>query len=234
MQHAAAGPSLSMFKKVPVSWKPAFRIVPTRFPTIYLYDRVANQADFDVLNRLEAMTNPRLRDEVGELALVPEAERLFGAGCGPIMAAFTHLNPAGSRFSDGSYGVFYAAKERATAIAETRYHSELFLLATKESAMHLQMRLYHVKVQGEVADLHGYAKKHADIVAPDSYGAAQAVGKTVRASGAHGLIYPSVRAVGGSCVAAFRTRILKDCRHASYLEYHWDGTSINYITEQLQ
>jgi len=223
-----------MFKKVPIKWNPAFRIVPTRFPTIYLYDRVANQEDFDVLNQLEAMTNPRLRDEIGELALVPKAERLFGAGSGPIMAAFTHLNPCGSRFSDGSYGVFYAAKERSTAISETRYHSERFLLATKEGAMHLQMRLYYVRVQGEVVDLHGYAKKHADILASDSYGASQALGKTIRSGEAHGLLYPSVRAAGGSCVAAFRTPILKNCRHASYLEYHWDGSRINYMTEQLQ
>ena len=31
------------------------------------------------------------------------------------MAAFTHLNPEGSRFSDGSYGVYYAAHTLATA-----------------------------------------------------------------------------------------------------------------------
>ena len=47
------------------------------------------------------------------------------------MAAFTHLNPQGSRFSDGSYGVFYCARSRDTAIAETRYHSALFLEATR-------------------------------------------------------------------------------------------------------
>ena len=53
-------------------------------------------------------------------------------GCGPIMAAFTHLNPNGSRFSDGSYGVFYCARGRHTAIEETRYHSTLFLMATNK------------------------------------------------------------------------------------------------------
>lgn len=220
-----------MFKTNDIIWKPAYRIVPTRFPSIYLYDRVANQEDFDALNQLEAMTNPRLRDEIGELALVPAEERLFGEGCGPIMAAFTHLNPAGSRFSNGSYGVFYAAKERDTAIAETRHHSALFLQATKENPIYLQMRLYQVNVQGAVVDLHTYAKKHADIFAPDSYSASQAVGKKIRDAGSNGIVYPSVRHKGGSCVASFKTRILKNCRHASYLEYHWDGSQINYVTE---
>ena len=43
------------------------------------------------------------------------------------MAAFTHLNPEGSRFSDGSWGVFYAGNDLNTAIAETRHHRERFL-----------------------------------------------------------------------------------------------------------
>jgi len=222
-----------MFKTEEVDWKPAYRIVPTRFPSVYLFDRVASQEDFDLLNQLEAMTNTRLRDEIGELALVPKEQRLFGPGSGPIMAAFTHLNPAGSRFSDGSYGVFYAAREREAAIAETRYHSTRFMQATHEKAMYLQMRLYQVRVKGEVVDLHAYCKKHPDILAPESYAAAQVAGKKVRASNANGLIYPSVRFPGGSCVAAFKTGILKNCRHASYLEYHWDGKQINYITEQI-
>ncbi|MBI3369661.1 MAG: RES domain-containing protein, partial [Burkholderiales bacterium] len=91
-----------------VRWAEACRIVPTRYPTVFLYDRVADAADFDALYALEAMTNERLRDETGEVARVPRDQRVFGPGSGPIMAAFTHVNPLGSRFSDGAYGVFYA------------------------------------------------------------------------------------------------------------------------------
>ena len=103
-----------------LNWSPAYRVIPTRFPAVNLFDRVASPQDFDALYALEAMTNDRLRQEVGDLDLVPVAERQFGAGYGPIMAAFTHLNPNGSRFSDGSYGVFYCARDRRTAIEETR------------------------------------------------------------------------------------------------------------------
>lgn len=81
------------------------------------------------------MTNDRLRTELGELDPVPPSERRFGPGCGPIMAAFTHLNPLGSRFSDGGYGVFYCAKESKTAVAETRYHAALFLAATNQAPL---------------------------------------------------------------------------------------------------
>ena len=95
-----------------LDWSPAYRVIPTRFPAVNLFDRVASPEDFDALYALEAMTNDRLRTEVGELDLVPPDERCFGPGCGPIMAALTHLNPNGSRFSDGSYGVFYCARVR--------------------------------------------------------------------------------------------------------------------------
>jgi len=118
------------WRSAQLTWSPAFRVIPTRFPAVNLFDRVASADDFEALYALEALTNDRLRTETGDLDLVPREERRFGPGYGPIMAALTHLNPQGSRFSDGTYGVFYCARSRETAIAETRYHSGLFLAAT--------------------------------------------------------------------------------------------------------
>jgi hypothetical protein len=210
-----------------------YRIIPTRFPSIYLYDRVANQEEFDLLNELEAMTNPRVLDENGNMSLVPESERLFGNGSGPIMSAFTHLNPLGSRFSNGTYGVFYAGFEKETAIAETRFHQEKFMEATAQSPMYLQMRLYTMQIQGAIVDLRSACESEPEILSKSSYSYSQARAAKLRLSGANGILYPSVRNPGGECVAAFKTVILSDCLHAAYLEYHWDGQSINYVTEKI-
>jgi hypothetical protein len=221
-----------------LDWSPAYRVIPTRFPAVNLFDRVASPQDFEALYALEAMTNDRLRTELGELDLVPAEERRYGPGCGPIMAAFTHLNPSGSRFSDGSYGVFYCARERRTAIAETRYHAGLFLAATKEAPTRQQMRLYTVAAQGEVVDLRdGHieaAALDARILDPDDYAAGKALGRAVRAAGAPGIAYPSVRDVNGECLAALRTTMLRDCHHAAYLEYSWNGEAIDYVFELNQ
>lgn len=219
------------FKIKQINWNPAYRIVPSRFPSIYLFDRVASREDFDVLNELEAMTNPRLRDELGELSLVPDDEKIFGPGSGPIMASFTHLNPSGSRFSDGSYGVFYAAEDKRTAIEETKFHSANFLRATNEAPIHLQMRLYSVQVCGDVADL--LQPDDLGILSPTSYAVSQAIGKQVRDAKLNGILYESVRNPGGACIAAFRTSILSKCFHAAYYEYHWDGKDINYVTQEI-
>ena len=100
------------------SWKPSYRLIASRYPTVSLYDDIADPADLEVVFAIEALTNPRIRNDLGQLQLVPPEERISGAGSTPIMAAFTHLNPEGSRFSDGSYGVYYAAQDLDTAVAE--------------------------------------------------------------------------------------------------------------------
>ena len=214
-----------------LGWHPAYRVIPSRFPSINLFDHVASHEDFDALYALEAMTNDRIRDEVGEICLVPVEERLFGNGSSPIMAAFTHLNPQGSRFSDGSYGVFYCAHEQATAIAETCYHATLFMGATSEPPMRLQMRLYSVEVAGEATDLRQAALAEPRIIDPDDYSHAQGIGRKLRAEGASGILYPSVRGPGGECLAALRTGLLSNCVHAAYLEYNWDGRGIDAVFE---
>ena len=215
-------------------WNPAYRVIPSRFPSVGLFERVASPEDFDALYALEAMTNDRVRDEVGEISLVPPGERLFGPGSTCIMAAFTHLNPQGSRFSDGSYGVFYCARKRDTAIAETRYHAALFMDATREPPMRLQMRLYTIKANGVVTDLREASHADPRIVDPDDYAYAQGIGRKLRADGVPGILYPSVRHPAGECLAAFRTAILRNCLHAAYLEYNWNGRAIDAVFEVNQ
>jgi hypothetical protein len=219
------------WRSAPLAWSPAYRVIPTRFPAVNLFDRVASAEDFEALYALEALTNDRLRNETGELDLVPREERRFGPGYGPIMAAFTHLNPQGSRFSDGTYGVFYCARAKETAIAETRYHSALFLAATSEPPLRQQMRLYTVMAAGEVVDLRDDPTVDPAVLAPDNYAAGQALGRSVRAAGAPGIAYPSVRHAGGECLAALRTSVVRACHHAAYLEYNWNGQAIDIVFE---
>lgn len=215
-----------------IRWNPACRIVPTRHPSVYLFDRVADQEDFEALYAIESLTNDRLRNEVGLIEMVPKQDRLFGPGSGPIMAAFTHLNPDGSRFSDGSYGVFYAGRDRATAIAETRYHHGRFLSATGEGSMHLPMRLYHVHVDSRLHDLRPPGAADERINDPDSYAVSRQVGAALRRQGSSGVVYRSVRHPGGQCTGLFRPKGARDCVHAAYLLYAWDGSRFSSVYEQ--
>ena len=146
-----------------VEWKPCWRIIPSRFPPIQLFENVADPDDLEAVFEIEAMTNDRLRDEVGELQLVPPQDRISGPGTSYIMAAFTHLNPDGSRFSDGSWGVYYAGIDLDTAIAETRYHRTAFLSATSEAAMELDMRVLIADLEGKLHDIRGQQGKRPEL-----------------------------------------------------------------------
>lgn len=224
-------------------WTPAFRIISTRFPAVNVYDRIASAQDFDALFELEALTNPRLREEAGLVSAVRPEHRKYGPGFGSVMAAFTHLNPNGSRFSDGRYGVFYAAREKETAIAETRHHQSLFLAATAQAPIDLQMCLQWVDIEGRFTDLRRLPADHA-IYSADSYAASRAMAEPLRAAAtadppkagatpASGVVYRSVRRAGGQCVGAFHPGPVSACRHAAYLLYRWDGRQITDVLEKV-
>jgi hypothetical protein len=213
-----------------VRWRSAIRIIPSRFPPVDLFERVADAADFELLYEVEARTNPRLRDELGEIELVPRSERVFGPGSSYIMASFTHLHPAGGRFHDGSFGAWYGARDRATAVAETSYHRARFLAATAEPPISFDMRVLEARLDGRLHDLRG-----ADlpgIYDPSGYGAGQRLARRLRGSGSAGIAFSSVRRPGGECVAVYRPRVLSECRQAEHLVYHWDGSRIARVVEQ--
>lgn len=209
-----------------IRWTPSYRLVPSRFPPAGLFDRVARPEDLDAVLAAESLTNDRLRDQVGELRLVPPQERVSGPGTTPVMAAFTHLNPEGSRFSDGTYGVYYAAKDMETAIAETVYHRARFLARTAEAPGEIDMRTYLADLRAELAELRGYGRRKPDLLHPDSYAASQPYGRKLREQEAGGIVYDSVRRPGGQCVAVFRPRIVGACRQGSHICYIWDGRTI--------
>ena len=215
-----------------VRWAQACRIVPTRYPAISLYDRVADANDFDALYALEAMSNERLRDELGQIERVPRGQGVYGPGSGPIMAAFTHVNLLGSRFSDGSRGVFYAARERVTAVAETRHHHGAFLAATQQPAQHLPMRLYQVAIDARLHDLRPEGVVPDAVYDPDDYSASRALGARLHQAGSWGVVYRSVRQPRGHCVGLFRPQGASRCLHAAYLLYAWDGQKFSDVYEK--
>lgn len=209
-----------------------YRIVSSRFPPVSLFDRIVDPADLEAVYAIEAMTNDRLRDEIGEISLVPVEDRVAGPGSTAIMAAFTHLNPSGARFTDSSYGAYYAARELDTAIAETRFHREQFLAFTGEAPIDVDMRAYVARLDGDLHDLRQDAP--SAIYDPADYRAGQKLGRALREQGSNGLIYFSVRAPGGTCVAVFRPRCLSDCRQERHLTYRWDGERIAQVYEKRE
>jgi hypothetical protein len=215
-----------------IQWTPCYRIIPSRFPPISLFEAVADPGDLEAVFQIEAMTNDRLREEAGDLSLVPPEDRVSGPGTSAIMAAFTHLNPQGDRFTDGSYGVFYASLTLDTAVAETRYHRTNFLSATDEPPQEVDMRVYAVDLGAALHDIRGMRESHPALYHLSSYGVSQETARELREAGSDGIAYQSVRDEGGECAAVFRPRLLSNCRQERHLCYVWDGAAISTVYEK--
>ena len=202
------------------------------FPPVGLFDDVADPAEFEIIFAIEGLTNPRLRQEMGQLHLVPPEERIAGPGTTPIMAAFTHLNPSGSRFSDGSYGVYYAARDAYTAMAETLYDRELFLAMTATPPIEVDMRCYLASIDDELIDVRGEQTRSPALYDPNSYGASQAFAIGNRTQRARGIVYDSVRHAGGECVAMFWPKSIAPAIQGPHYTFVWDGSRIAQVYEK--
>jgi RES domain len=219
------------YTALPVKFTPCHRIVASRMPTIHLFERVADPSDWDALYKLESMTNPRIRNEIGVLTLVPVADRVSGPNASVVMAPFTHLSPQGTRFTDGHFGAYYAAESIDTAIAETRFHRENFLRATRQAPMELEMRCYLADVACDLHELRGRRAELPQVYDPQSYVASQKLGRLLRDAGSNGISFDSVRRDGGECVAIFRPRLVQNVRQSVHLRYAWDGSAIANVYE---
>jgi RES domain-containing protein len=143
------------------------------------------------------------------------------------MAAFTHLNPKGSRFSDGSYGVYYCADRLATAIAETAYHFESFARASKDPPRREDMRVLLGSIEAAFHDTDTLETgQRAAVLDPDHYTASRALASALRNEDSNGLIYPSVRDAAGHCVAAFWPDVVGKPIQERHIQYEWNGARI--------
>ena len=211
-----------------IAWPAATRIIASRFPPVQLYERVSSDpATWEALIAAEALVSPHVRDEVGEIHLVPVEERVSGPGATWVMAPFIYRNPKGSRFSDGSYGVYYAARELRTAIRETAYHFGRFASDSRDGPRYEDMRVLVGRINNQFADVTSLPpERRGRILAADSYADSQPLGAELRAAGSNGLVYPSVRDPDGQCVAALRPDAVGLPVQGKHLKYHWDGSRV--------
>ena len=200
-------------------WNKAYRIINSAFPPISVFEDTLDPADLEIAFALESLTNDRLRDQAGVLHRVRPEDRLCGAGSTPVMAAFTHIGRA-SRFTDGSYGVYYCASSVEAAIAETCFHQEQFWRATQEPGIEITLRTYLNRVVQPMLDIRGVAELHNP--SPAHYGLCQDFARPLREGGAWGLLYNSVRLSGHECVAAFRPPALSLPVQGQHFRYVWD------------
>jgi len=205
-----------------------------------------NEAMLADLAELDGATNDRLLGEEGLLPGISVHELVYGVRYSSIVnAAFTHKNPAGSRFNDGTRGAWYAGVDRATSIAEIAYHRSLQLanIDWKEE----ERSTYDDYLADFTTEFHDLRSVDGEGTArpfkkflkaapvPACYAESQQLARILLASKSNGVIYPSVRNPGGTCVACFRPALVYHVRREARIELRIqvDGDTVRMHSKKV-
>jgi hypothetical protein len=173
---------------------------------------------------LDNATNDRLLAESGLLPGIDARELVFGIPSYRISnAAFCHPAPNGSRFNSADRGAWYAGFELETSQAEVAYHKQLWLQEIdwdeEEVAEYVD---YRADFRAEFHDIRS-TKKYRDCLSPTSYVASQALAAQLLEAGSAGLVYPSVRRSGGTCIACFRPVLVTNVQQGESFTFVFAG-----------
>lgn len=198
---------------------PTYRLIPSQFPPIGVFDTVATAADLEAVLNLVGWTSDRLIQH--RINRLPRSEWVYGRpNSSIIMASFLHIAPGGMRFNGPDLGAWYAAASERTGIAEVAHHLRREVVATGKPSLTRRYRTYVARLAGDYLDIRGQQSTRADVYDPQSYAASQTLGEQVRSSGGNGIIYDSLRHQGGVCVVVHRPSNIKDVTQAKHLDLH--------------
>jgi hypothetical protein len=179
---------------------------------------------------LDSATNDRLLAENNLLPGIGIHELVFGIPYYRIVnAAFCHAHPLGSRFNGPDRGAWYACFELETSQAEVAFHKSVELAEVdwfeeEEEEEEVTYDDYLADFSAEFHDIHKN-KQFADCLAPNSYVASQGLAQRLLDAGSLGIIYPSVRRNGGTCLACFRPALVMNVRKGKTFKFTWKGKS---------
>ena len=134
-----------------------------------------------------------------------------------------------SRFSDGTYGVWYGSDSVETTVYESTYHWYRGLLSDagfERLTVVAERQVYSVACNAALLDFRKTADGHPDLLHPSDYTFCQSVGARIHREGHPGLLTQSVRRPVGENVAIFNADVLSNPRHNCQLSYRLEDEQI--------
>lgn len=201
-----------------------------------------DDAHLQAIFELDAATNDRMLAGQRLLPGIGLEELVFGVPHAAIVnAAFCHPHPLGSRFNGPSRGAWYAAFALETSQAEVGFHKTVQLAeigrfedtVTYDDYMADFSASFHdlrsASARGATADKSAPSRMRV-YLDPDTYVESQALAEALLDAESLGVIYPSVRHAGGTCVACFRPALVANVRRGKTYRFTWDGAPEPVIT----
>lgn len=215
-----------------VKWQKTYRLLNSCYPPCDVWeDIISSGEDWALAFEIEQMTNPRARQELGEIHLIPPDRMLTGPNSWYVISAFCHFSENGSRFADGTFGAYYAANDFTTAVKEKAYgFTQQFLSATEEPIIDIKCRTLVGKIDALLHDIR-FGNEWNNYYLTDDYTHSQKLAKQLRTQNSNGIVYQSVRNQGGECFAAFWPDVVSIPTQERHIIYHWNGKQITDYSE---
>lgn len=209
------------------------RLIPSKYTLSdeSVLARIAdNDAHLQSLVELDDATNDRFWAEQSLLPGITSRELVFEVPCYWVTnAAFIHARPEGSRFNGPERGAWYAAFEVDTAQDEVAWHRSTEYAEIGRFQDVVTYDDYLADFSGAFQDVRG-CSDFDGVLNPGSYIAAQSLAERLLFAGSLGIVYPSVRRPGGTCLACFRPALVVNVRKDKRYRFVWDGAPIPTIT----
>jgi hypothetical protein len=188
---------------------------------------LVGEEDLATLAEIEGATSNRLLTQMRGSGEVQPYEMVYGVPCAAfINAAFAYAKPREmNRFNGPDRGAWYGGFEIETSLAEVRFHMTQMLAATGVFEATVDYAELHASFAGDFLDL----REHPDhpSLNPEKslgYPAGNALAEAVRVKGHNGIIYPSVRNAGGTCIAALFPHAVQSVAQGAIHRMTWNGS----------
>src|SRR5579885_3307565 len=215
------------------------RLIPAKYSANFdsVLTRIADDTEhLHQIFELDNATNARLEAEENLRPGITQRELVLNIpNYRSVNAAFAHPNPLGARFSTNERGAWYAGFELATAKAEVMFHKSVeFAEINWSEREEMQYDEYLADFTGSFHDLRPEAEKSgrfAQCLDPDSYVESQKLTVKLLERGSIGVVYPSVRRPGGTCIACFQPSVVANVRKGSRYTLTWTSSRTTMVKE---
>ncbi|AOO85094.1 MULTISPECIES: RES family NAD+ phosphorylase [Bosea] len=199
------------------------RLIPSKFPTIDIYEKFGSRDMQAFAAELEVVTNPRLaaksRITGGDISADTSSVRLQHWNHAP----FAYPMPEGTCFLPPPYSVMELATDEHGALAKAILRREEFLSQTDEPVCGVDLRMITNRVVGSFIDLRG--------LSPDTpLSTRRMLGQRLYEDGTHGVLFRMTELPGYEFISVFNvgTLVEKGVQGAHY-RFRWDGRRIGRI-----
>lgn len=203
------------------------RLVPSaRLRDSVLSPLADNEDERGLLAEIEGATSGRLvAEERGTAALAREELVHSVAHARFINASFAYAKPREPmRFNSSDRGAWYAALAVETCLVEVGFHLTNALSYTGDFNAVVEYSEMLSSMSGVFLDLRNvpdHPSLHANPAVGYPHG--NALASAVRAEGHNGIIYPSVRLPGETCIAALWPNVVQSVTQGRMYRFKWSG-----------